>query len=185
MNTRVLLIEARRHFEAAVKLRPAHPRYLELFGTACFVSGDALAAIQHFEQAFAQNRSARLTWLLAWSYVHAGRLADVERLVRELIEEGRGCARALYVRALARFKRKAFDLAIEDLREAMPEEVDVPVLPHRARAHADRGVARVGAAGLGGQPDSAASARRCSAKRPICSAQATSTIQARSGSATT
>lgn len=126
MNTRVLLIEARRHFEAAVKLRPAHPRYLELFGTACFVSGDALAAIQHFEQAFAQNRSARLTWLLAWSYVHAGRLADVERLVRELIEEGRGCARALYVRALARFKRKAFDLAIEDLREAMPEEVDVP-----------------------------------------------------------
>jgi tetratricopeptide (TPR) repeat protein len=126
MNTRVLLIEARRHFESAVKLRPTHPRYLELLGTACFVSGDALAAVPHFERAFTRERTARLTWLLAWSWVHAGRLADVERIVRELIEEGRGCARAIYVRSLARFKRRAFDLAIEDLREAMPDEVDVP-----------------------------------------------------------
>jgi tetratricopeptide (TPR) repeat protein len=126
MNARVLLIEARRHFETATRLRPGHPRYLELLGAACFVSGDTLTAIQHYEQALLRGRSARLVWMLAWAYVHAGRLADVERLVRELIEEGRGCPRALYVRSLARFRRKAFDPAIEDLREAMPDEVDVP-----------------------------------------------------------
>jgi tetratricopeptide (TPR) repeat protein len=126
MNARVLLIEARKNLEAAVKLRPDHPRYLELLGSACLISGDTLAAIQHFEHAMRQEPSVRTTWLHAWALVHAGRIADVERIVRELIESGRGCARALYVRSLARFKRKAFDLAIEDLREAMPDEVDVP-----------------------------------------------------------
>jgi tetratricopeptide (TPR) repeat protein len=126
MNTRVLLIGARRHLETAVKHRPDHARYLELLGEACLVCGDSLAAIPHLERVLSRDHSARATWLLAWAYVHAGRLADVERLVRELIEEGRGCARALYIRALARFKRRAFDLAVDDLREAMPDEADVP-----------------------------------------------------------
>jgi tetratricopeptide (TPR) repeat protein len=125
-NSRVLLIEARRLLESAVKQRPDNDRYLELLGEICLVSGDSLAAIPHLEQALAVGREPRASWLLGWAYVHAGRLADVERLVREQIEAGHGCARALYVRGLARFRRRAFELAIEDLRAAMPDESDVP-----------------------------------------------------------